>query len=462
MSEQEKRTPAFEEDQCTLCGLCLHECPVLNLPIEVAKEEIKHLMEGKESQYVLSKCNTCLSCNIYCPEDCNPYQLILERWNSKYKKRGAPPLYKFVCPTNEPNIWQLLNHFLSNEEKKWITRWVTYTPKPEDKILLIGNYTHLFPFIIGGSKLLSDFKAISRVDQWEGGAYLYQGGYLDVVQRIAARCKSDFDRWGVKNVAHTLDAVQYIFSEVHPKEMGVHYTQDFINFNEWMLDGIKSGKIKMNKNLNLTVTLHDNCFSKALDGAYWETPREILKECGCQLVEMDHIKKDSLCCGFGAGASWVRNISMPFDIIFEGIKRFEEAKATGADTLVSYCGGCLYLLWVTRELIESKIDIMHIIEIVRLASGEIINYPDDHVNRSWDIIAIITYQLLLSVFQRRFYIDEITYDKHMSTFLPKNRPLLKFIRFLFDFKVLRKFYSILFRLMMPILTTRERLNPKNI
>jgi len=51
-------------------------------------------------------------------------------------------------------------------------------PKPNDVVLLVGSYTHLFPFIIGGSKLLSYFKPIDRIDQWEGGAYLYQGGYL--------------------------------------------------------------------------------------------------------------------------------------------------------------------------------------------------------------------------------------------------------------------------------------------
>ncbi|MBW2636850.1 MAG: hypothetical protein JRC86_04900, partial [Deltaproteobacteria bacterium] len=58
---------------------------------------------------------------------------------------------------------------------------------------------------------------------------------------------------------------------------------------------------------------------------------------------------------------------------------------------VSYCSGCIYLLWAARELLESKIDVYHIIEVVRMAMGETINYPDDHVERAWDIIAIINY-----------------------------------------------------------------------
>jgi len=370
-----------------------------------------------------------------------------------YKERGAPPLYYFVCPTEDRNIWQLLNLFLSNRERRWIYKWMHYVPKSEDTVLLIGNYTHLLPFIIGGSKLLDYFKPIDRIDQWEGGAYLYQGGYLDVVKNIAERTKRDFDNWGVKNVAATLDAVEYIFKEVHPKEMGVKHDQNFINFNRWLLENVSSGEINLQNQLNLTVTVHDNCFSKAL-GGYWEEPRTILEQCGCKILEMKHIKKDSLCCGFGAGASWVKNMSLPFDMISEGVKKFKEAEETGAEALITYCGGCLYLMWATKELLRSKIDLYHIIEIVRMAMGEELNYPKDHIKRAWDIIAIITYSLLLSTFKNNFYIRSITYDKDFSTYKPKKHLMLKLIRYLFDFKLIRIVYAKLFRLMMPIMKTR--------
>ena len=80
-----KRIHAFIEDLCDLCGLCFHLCPVLELPLEDAKEEIHNLIKGQKSRHVLSKCNTCLSCNLYCPQNANPYQLILERWNNLYR-----------------------------------------------------------------------------------------------------------------------------------------------------------------------------------------------------------------------------------------------------------------------------------------------------------------------------------------------------------------------------------------
>ena len=449
-----KRISAFREDLCNLCGECFHQCPVLKLPIEDARKEIKNLIEGKDSKYVLWKCNTCFSCNLYCPQNANPYQLILERWNDLYKKRGAPSIGRFLCPTEQNNMWQLLNLFLSNQERRWIYKWMNYMPNPNDKILLVGNYTHLFPFIIGGSKLLEFFKPIDKLDQWEGGAYFYQGGYLDVVQKIAQRCKQDFDRWGTKNVVTMLDAVEYIFKKVHPNEMGVNYSNKFSNFNQWLLDNILSGKLKVENQLNLIVTVHDNCYSKTSGAEYWEIPREIIRKCGCHIIEMKHNRKDSLCCGFGSAASWKKKISIIFDIVSEGIKKFKEAEKTGAKALISYCGGCIYLLWATRELKRSKMDIFHVIEIVRMAMGEKLNYPQDHIKRAWDIIAIISYSLLLSVFKKNFFIKELTYDHNFSTFQPKRYSLLKMMRILFNISYVRKGYALLFRLLMPILRTR--------
>ena len=453
--DNNKRVPIFRNESCDMCGLCLHLCPVLRLPLEEAKIEIQNLIARNESKCVLNKCNTCFSCNLYCPKKANPYQLILENWNDLYKRRGAPPLYRFVCPTEKSNIWQLLNLFLSNQERRWIYKWMHCVPKPEDDILLIGNYTHLFPFIIGGSKLLEYFKPVDRIDHWEAGAYLYQGGYLDVVQKIAKQIKGDFTKWGIKNVFILTDSVEFQFSKIHPEEMSVNYDQKFINFNKWLLDAIVAGRIKLiNTPLNMRITVHDNCYSKTFEGAYWDTARGILEKCGCKINEMKHIKKDSLCCGFGAGASWVKNISIPFDIISEGTKKFKEAEETGAKVLVSYCSGCIYLLWATRELLRSKMDIFHVVEIVRMAMGEHLNYPKDHVKRAWDVIAIITYSLLLSIIRKNFYIKKIEYDKELSTFKPKKHRLLKIIRYMFEIPFLKYVFSKMFKLMMSLMKPR--------
>ena len=450
-----ERVPAFRFDACDHCGICFHECPVLQLPIEESKKEIRRLIQGESSKHILSRCNSCFTCNLICPNQANPYQLILERWNDLYKYRGTPPIYRFVCPTENSNIWQLLNIFLSDREKQWIQDWMNYTPNSQDTVLLIGNYTHLFPFIIGGSKLIDHFKPIDLLDQWEAGAYLYQGGYLDVVQRIAKRIKTDFENLGTKNIAILTDSVEVQVSDIHPNELNVKHDQNFINLNRWLVEKIRDGVIKLNSApLDYIVTIHDNCYSKVQENKYWDPPRKLLELCGCKIIEMKHHKKDSLCCGFGAGASWTKNISIPFDIISEGIKKFIEAEETGANALVSYCTGCIYLLWATRELLQSKIDIFHVLEIVRLGMGEKLNYPEDHINRAWDIIAIISYSLFLSMFNKNFRIKEFTFDEEMSSFKPRKHILLRIIRLAFNIKIIRKVFSRLFLMMMPLLKSK--------
>jgi Fe-S oxidoreductase len=448
-----ERKHIFRKDLCNGCGECLHRCPVMTLPIEDARKEVKRLIDGEPSKHALSACTSCMSCNIYCPIDANPYSLIQERWNDRYNTAGSPPLYKFVCPTYEPNIWQLLNIFLSEKEKSWIRQWMDYEPKENDEVLLVGNYLHLFPFIIGDSALLDHFTPIDRIDQWEGGAYLYQGGYLDLVGRIARRCKSDFETWGVKTVVPMLDAVYYIFTHVHPNEMVVDHKSSFVNFHDWLLEKIDSGMISLPKKLALSVTVHDNCYSKPLGDEYWDKHREILKKCGCTIVEMQHNRKDALCCGFGKGASWTSNFTLPFEIISHGAKKFKEAQETGADALVSYCGGCIYLLWAARELMESNIDVYHSLEIVRMAMGEKINYPHDHIKRAWDVIAIITYQWIMSIFQKNFTIEKITFDEKKMAFQPGKQNLLRLIRWLFNFSPVRKFYARMFSRIMPLMSS---------
>jgi Fe-S oxidoreductase len=452
---EEKKFQYFKKDLCNLCGLCLHLCPVLQLPIEQAKEEIKNLIEWNSSKYVLTKCTSCFSCNIYCPKKANPYQLILERWDGLYKIRGAPPLYRFICPTEDSNIWQLLNVFLSPREKLWINDWMNESNKISKPILLIGNYTHLFPFIIGESRLINYFQPLDLLDQWEAGAYLYQGGYLNIVKRIAKETQKDFNQLKAENIVILTDSVEYLINHIHPNEMGIEHTQNFINFNQWVLEKINNGEIKLNKSpLNLIVTVHDNCYSKTLSGKYWEIPRDILIKCGCKIKEMKHIKENSLCCGFGAGASWVKNISIPFDIIYEGIKKFREAEETGAKALISYCSGCIYLLWATRELIRSKIDVYHIIEVVRMAMGEELKYPQDHIKRAWDIITIITYSLLMSIIRKNFYIKQIKYSQDYTIFKLSKFRLLKLMRRFFDLPLSKFIFSKLFQLMIPLIKTK--------
>ena len=90
----------FKYDKCDKCGVCFEKCPEVQMDSDSAKEAITQLMEGtsgRGAKEVLSRCSSCFSCNIYCPNDADPYYLVLERWNDIYKKKGAPPRFVSSC-----------------------------------------------------------------------------------------------------------------------------------------------------------------------------------------------------------------------------------------------------------------------------------------------------------------------------------------------------------------------------
>ena len=446
----------FDNEACTRCGDCFHFCPELQLPRELAIREIKSLRTGFDGKYVLQYCLTCFTCNTICKNNAEPYQLILKNWNRKYRDRGAPPIYRFICPTMENSIFQMLEPLMTQQERDLTNRWMNQ--EPGETVLLIGNYTHLFPLILGESRLLDHFTPIDLLDHWEAGATLYQGGYLDVVRQIGWKCRGEFDRWQVKTVVPLLDAVEHMLSKALPKEMGIKFRQNIVNFNDWLLQRLEDNTISLKHPLKMKVTLHDNCFAKAGGNRYFDNARKIVSATGCEIREMQHTRSDSLCCGFGAGASWERNIHIPFDILASGKKKIAEAESTGAEALVTYCGGCLYLLWAAKELFRSKLKVYHHVELVRMAMGETIEQEQEgHIRRAWDVIAIITYHLLTGISKRPFWIEELSLKEDKWEY--KKYPLFRILRRFLDTRIGRCMYRRGFLLLLPLLKRNHPVFP---
>ncbi len=75
--------------------------------------------------------------------------------------------------------------------------------------------------------------------------------------------------------------------------------------------------------------------------------------------------------------------------------------------------------------------------------------------RAWDIIAIMTYSLLLSFFNKNFYIKKISYDKDLSTFHPKKKyPLLRIIRYIMDLPLMKILFARGFHFLRIILKSK--------
>jgi Fe-S oxidoreductase len=225
------------------------------------------------------------------------------------------------------------------------------------------------------------------------GGRAYDMGYQGEFTKYA---QNNIEAWtaaGVKTVVTSCSDCYHAFKRLYPEwvnsKFEVIHTVEFINRL------IKEGKIKFTKTIPLRVTYHDPCHLGRRGEAYipwkgiekkirgqivvheprkpsryigaagvYDAPREVLRSIpGLELVEMERIREYSWCCGAGGGvkeaypdfSSWTAN------------ERIEEAKATGADALVTACG------WCERNFLDAikgtgeKMKVYDIIELVQQA-----------------------------------------------------------------------------------------------
>lgn len=108
---------------------------------------------------------------------------------------------------------------------------------------------------------------------------------------------------------------------------------DVIHISELLSDLIDSGKLKLNKT-DLKVTYHDSCHL-GRHCRVFDEPRDVIKSVA-NLVEMENIKENGLCCGAGGG------VKSAFPQMAEQMAetRIGEAKKTDCDMLVTACPFC--------------------------------------------------------------------------------------------------------------------------
>ncbi|NPU84819.1 MAG: (Fe-S)-binding protein [Syntrophaceae bacterium] len=68
----------FHAERCDFCGRCLEFCPYVNYDLERAQTEMRDLVAGGTPP-IVGACVTCASCNMVCPTQANPFDLLNER-----------------------------------------------------------------------------------------------------------------------------------------------------------------------------------------------------------------------------------------------------------------------------------------------------------------------------------------------------------------------------------------------
>lgn len=175
------------------------------------------------------------------------------------------------------------------------------------------------------------------------GCRAYDMGYRGESTRFAEHNIQAWRNAGVKQVVTSCADCYYAIKRLYPEHGGDFEVWHTVEYIDRLM---KEGKIRFSKSVPLKVTYHDPCHmgrrinvyepGKAIMGLY-DLPRDILKAIpGVELVEMYRIKEYAWCCGAGGG---VREAYPDFSDWTAG-ERVEEAKATGAEAIVTCCPWC--------------------------------------------------------------------------------------------------------------------------
>ncbi len=399
----------FRDDLCDQCGLCFQYCPVMELPKELAQEEINILRHGDNAEsLVLQRCVTCNVCDLTCPQEAGPYGLILERYQNYGHNRPLPSMAKFIFPNEPENMWTTTRVLMSEEELSLLQFWEKNLKNPRKEVLLTGFYNNLVPYITRTS-LLDELKdAIVGSDIMFGmGEDAYRIGYLDEAERLGRLAIEKFNALGVEKMYCFMIVEASMFTDVLPKKFGLKANFQVDLLDNWLLERLRNKKITVKHPLNMKVTVHDNCCSRYMDGVLQNTTREIVDIIGCEVVEMNYIREKALCCGWAGtlptlfGPTSGNPVYTLLNLMQSLERRLREAEETGAEALVAPCPGCYVFFSLIKVLTNSKIDIYLPLELIQLAAGETPVHKNKE--RAWDVLAAASNLLVKTLFSAKYF-----------------------------------------------------------
>ena len=225
------------------------------------------------------------------------------------------------------------------------------------------------------------------------GGRAYEMGYEGELTKYAEHNAETWKTAGVKTVVTPCSDCYQAFKVLYDK-IGRKLGIEVLHITEYLDRLIKEGRIKLTKKIPLTVTYHDPChlgrlaepwihwegkevkvagqyvvhdppkkYRKGADGIY-DIPRDILKSIpGLRFVEMYRIREYAWCCGAGGGVKE----AYPDFALWTAVERIKEAKAAGAEALVSACPWCKRNFADAANESGDKIKVYDIIELVQQA-----------------------------------------------------------------------------------------------
>ncbi|MGQ9476023.1 MAG: FAD-binding and (Fe-S)-binding domain-containing protein [Actinomycetota bacterium] len=333
-------------------------------------------------------CTTCKKCDLACQTDL-PIESLWEEMRGELIARGKfhtfPPFEMMGASYDlENNIWA----GFAADRSAWL---------PEDIKPLesgpIGYWAGCTASYVeqdiarGAARILKeggvDFVYLGNEETCCGVPFLMSGKW-DVFERAVRRNIRTLQERGVRTLYLSCPGCWVTLAHHYrdwADKMGLEWDMEVKHITQLAAEMVRNGKLRFERPVNMKVTWHDPCHIGRHGGIY-EEPREVLRAIpGLELVEMEHNREESLCCG--SVLTLVGETRPTSGRIAS--RRFAEARATGAQAVVTTCPCCEFQLRVWNAAEGHGLRVLDFSAVVAEALGEKPEEPDPHVQDAWAV-----------------------------------------------------------------------------
>ncbi|MCP3023949.1 heterodisulfide reductase-related iron-sulfur binding cluster [Cupriavidus basilensis] len=387
-------------DACTKCGRCHEACPaqasgaplsprdvILSLREfandalhkQALPDEVKLSPHGKDGGQVfmetLWSCRTCMACVEICPVAIEHVPIIVQMRRKLVEDGDMEPQLQKTLQT----IHKTGNSF--GESKRKRAAWTKALPfeikdarkEPVDLLWFVGDYASFDP---RNQKVSQAFATLLHEAGVSFGL-LFEGesnagndvrrvGEEGLYELLAETNIATLGTAKFKRIVTTDPHSYNTIRNEYPDFGGTYEIEHYTSYVQRMLE---QGQIKVRQPQRQRVTLHDPCHLGRFNKGYG-APRDILKQIGCELVEMPRHGDNSFCCGAGGGRIW-----MPDPVGAEKPSQNRMREAAGIEGLEVFVVCCPKDLTMFEDALktsgyEGKFVVRELIELIRDALAE--------------------------------------------------------------------------------------------
>jgi len=201
-------------------------------------------------------------------------------------------------------------------------------------------------------KLGLDFMILK--DEGCCGVYIYESGRRDLAREYFQKNVERFKALGIKKIIVPCNGCLKCFKYFYPEVLGE--TEFTVCHAVEALYDVLQEKPDVLQKIERTLTYHDSCRVARGEGLA-EEPREILRLCGTEVIDMVRSKEQGSCCGAGGG---IRSV-------YPGLSMKIAAsllQTVRTESIVTACPFCVFNLDYTSRRKRLGKDILYITKIV--------------------------------------------------------------------------------------------------